>query len=346
MTNFKTLTVSAAAMVAAAILAPAAFANGDKTLVIENFVGRIDIQTEESASLDVREQGNAGSVSYEETGNGLNIDGGIMKPDSKKCVGYYGRFSWKTDKSERKGEFGGYRDLEDFPKLLVTAPDDVTLVIRNSIVFGTAGNLGAVDIEDRHCSKFTMGNVDGPLNLSISGSGDYSGGDVGDADVSVRGSGDADFGDARRVDVGISGSGDVTFENVGPANIELSGSGDIELGTVQGSIVVAIRGSGDVDVGDVSGGADLKSSGSSDIEIDSINGPLSITSRGSSTIEIDGGNAPTAEISVSGSGTVNFEGTANMADLSASGSGDIYIDEVTGETKSRESGSGDIHIGG
>jgi len=346
MTKFKTLTVSAAAIMAAALLTPAAFANGDKTLVIENFVGRVDIQTEEGANLDVREQGNAGSVSYEETGKTLEIDGGIKKPDSKKCVGYYGKFSWKSDKSERKGEFGGYRDLETFPKLLVTAPDDVTLVIRNSILFGTAGNLGAADIEDRHCSKFTMGDIDGALSLSISGSGDFTGGNVGDADVSVRGSGDADFGDARRVDIGISGSGDVTFENVGPASIELSGSGDIELGTVQGSIVVAVRGSGDVNTGDVYGGADLKSSGSSDIEIKSIDGPLSVISRGSSTIEIDGGTAPIAEISVSGSGTVNFEGTADMADLSASGSGDIYIDEVTGMTKSRESGSGDIHIGG
>ena len=315
------------------------------TLVVENFVGRLDIQTGPNEALDVSLQNQADSVSFEKTAFRLTVDGAIRKPDGNKCRGYYGKLSWLTKRSHKVSEVGGYEELKEYPKLTVTAPDDVHLILRNSIVFGTAGHIGSLDVKDQYCSKFSMGNVARQATLDVRGSGDFSGLDTGDLTIEISGSGDVTFQNSNRVKLDVMGSGDVSLKNVLDTRIDLKGSGDVDIETIAGDLSVSTRGSGDVEIGDTVGDVKLSSVGSSDIELDSINGNLDISSRGSSFISIDGGSAPHVSIHVMGSGTVDFDGTANTAELIASGSGDIYVGAVTDERNIRESGSADIEIG-
>jgi len=72
---------------------------------------------------------------------------------------YYGSFDIDLFKKNRSGEFGGYEDLEDYPQMTIRAPIDTVLVIKNSIAFLTAEDLGATDLDLRYCGKVNLGEL-------------------------------------------------------------------------------------------------------------------------------------------------------------------------------------------
>ncbi len=328
-------------------LSPIASAKNAPTLTIENFVGRIEIITSDGANLDVTRSSSASKTSYEETGHSLTVDGNIRKPDSKGCDGNRAIWSFtRNDESTNDGMWGGYKNLDDFPKLTITAPSNVHLVTRNTILFAKAGNIGSADITESHCGYITLGDIAGDARVTLNGSGDVHAGNAGNVITALSGSGDISFHNVANAEISLRGSGDINIDSSHNTSISLRGSGDVEIDAVDGPLEVSISGSGDVSLGDVNGNVSLTSSGSSDIEIDSMDGALEITSRGSSGIEIGGGNASPVDISVGGSGTVEFSGKAHDVDLSVSGSGDIIVDHATGRIATRISGSGDIEVNG
>lgn len=326
------------------IATPQAGAEESGVLIIENFVGRVEVVTSPDAEFDVIAQSNTSDVSFEDTRSSLTINGGIRKPDSDGCSGYYGKWSWNTNNKKRRGEFGGYDNIEDYPSLTITGPDTMRVVTRNSIIIGEVGNIGTLKIDDPYCSRLTIGDISGDANLNINGSGDFTVGNAGNVEAEISGSGDVTFEEIRNADLSVRGSGDFEASAAQNVLVSLRGSGDVEIESVLGNVQIDTRGSGDVEIGGRVANVSVDTAGSSDVSIEDMDGALEIQSRGSSYVEINGGQADPVNITVAGSGTIDFEGTARNADLSVYGSGDINIDRVIGKVRSRETGSGGIDI--
>lgn len=325
---------------AAVMLSAPAFADNHPELVIENFVGTVKVTTAGS-SVEITSQDNMSDVDVNTRGDSLNIDGGIRKPDGKKCKGYYS--VWNIN--NRSGRSGGYEDLDDYPILEIDAPADTVLVIRNAIPFLDAEDLGGADLEVDHCGKVNMGDISGPVTVSLNGSGDVTGGNAGDVDVDLRGSGDVAFDDVGTADINLLGSGDVELGSTYAMSVSLRGSGDVEADNVNGDFEAELKGSGDIEIGEVTGNASADLSGSGDIVIDEVTGgTLKLHTRGSGDIDVRGGDVDTLIVGSSGSSNVYFRGTAKDARLNASGSSDIMVDRVTGTVDQSDSGSADIKV--
>ncbi|MEP3889706.1 MAG: DUF2807 domain-containing protein [Hellea sp.] len=338
----KTLTIAA---LATTMLTGTAFANGPE-LLIEDFVGTIKIENSSSNNISITRDENMKGVNLVEQGDGLKIDGGIAKPESDKCKGYYGHYNFDLFKKKTSGDFGGYEDLEDYPQITVSVPQDAVLVIENSIAFVTAEDLGGTDLDLRHCGKVNLGNVKGDLRANIRGSADLTTKDVGDVYVDIKGSGDLEVQKAGFVSLSVAGSGDADFDDVLGADVSVSGSGDISFENIAGSLGATSRGSGDIEAGNVAGDFIYEAGGSGDLDIGDVVGKrISIDVSGSGDVEIDGGNVQTLNITASGASEVDYGGTAETADLVATGASDIWVDKVTGDVRSKERGAADISVG-
>lgn len=320
------------------------------TLNIEGFAGTLEIVTGDYD--DISFDGTDDEVSFDE-GRSFNINIDTDADDkfkSRSAKSYSATTGWehkgylncrtqKTDllglggssESEYKSQVkfkkrGDWVDVEDLPSLKVKGPRNMRLTVKDSLVFGTAGDLDSADIHIDSCGDMRIGDVDGELQLRINGSGDFDGGD---ADVFVgriNGSGDFSVKDVNSASVTVNGSGDGNLGHIGgDTDIKVQGSGDITADHVDGDVEIALRGSGDIMLGEVYGDADISINGSGDIEI-------------------NGGDLPSLYVDINGSGDVSVDATVDYADIEAYGSGDVEIAKVTGTVK--KSGHGDLEIDG
>ena len=336
--------LTSAAIFAMCALGAAAQA-GEATLTIKDFVGRITIETDGNQAIKVTNKTRAGDVDFDQDRESLVIDGGISNPDGDDCKGYYGNVSWSLfGKKEKKSEIGGYSDLDNYPDLTISGPEDMTLVIENSIPFGRAGNIGAADIEMQYCGRFFLGDINGPARFTVNGSGDIEAGNIETLQAKINGSGDLELRDVGDSDITIRGSGDVEFKDAENMNLSISGSGDAEGERISGAIYIKSSGSGDVDLESVDGELTYDSRGSGDLSINEVNGTAMLQVRGSGTADIDEGSLTELIVIATGSSDVHFGGRVQDADLTARGSSDVYVDTITGTRKTRTTGSGDIHI--
>lgn len=330
------------AFTASAAISPA-FAN--ETLLIENFIGTIKVETREGAPLRVTQSQNDKALRVYEQDGSLRLDGGIAKPNGEDCEGHYGRYnvSW-FNKKEKSGQFGGYANLDTFPIMTISAPDDVDVIIKNSIPFMTIGNMGALDVNLNYCGNLDIGDLSGNARVSIKGESDVTFGDIQNLDLSIKGSGDVTAGNADVVTIDLKGSGDIDLKDITAADIKSVGSGDIEIEKIRGPLVYISHGSGDFEADDILEGVVFEGHGSGDFSADSVSGDVSIQSRGSSSVDIDDGRVGTLLVSTSGSGDVEIDAIAENAELFASGSCSIYVRRVKGNTSMRGSGSSNIKV--
>ena len=330
------------ALISAAMTAPA-FAGPE--LFIEDFVGTVLVETTPDSTISISREDNMSGVNLYTDGGNLKIDGGIKNPEGNDCKGYYGSFSISLFKKQSDGRVGGYKNLDDFPKLSISAPKDTKLIIRNSIPFLTAGDLGAADLKLSSCGKVDLGHLSDDLMASIRGSADVDMGHVGgNATLEVRGSGDVTMGDAKDLYLKVSGSGDVEAGNVRAGEITVRGSGDVELGNVNGPLGVESSGSSDLDIGDVVGDFIYDGGGSGDLKVNSVSGRISVDINGAGDMSIHDGKATSLKVSASGASEFDFGGVAETADLYASGASHIYVNNVIGDVRSRETGAADIDV--
>ena len=316
------------------------------TITIEDFVGTVTIETDSGSRLDITDDRNTKSADIEIKNDTLTIDGGIHDPDGSDCKGYYGRYNISIfGKGPENGEFGGYKDLEDYPNITISASSDVHLIVRNSILFGNAGNIGSADLDMRYCGNLKTGDIAGDLDVRVRGSADLTTGDVSRVDAKVSGSGDLEMANIESGDISISGSGDLDLNNAGVLKVRVSGSGDVEFETVTGEGIFRVSGSGDVDGDEVLGGMSYDGSGSGDMKVDTVRGDVSIEVSGSGDVEIDDADIDHLYIRASGATDIDIDGEARSADLTASGASDIYVDTVTGSVEKSASKSADIEIG-
>lgn len=302
----KLKTISAfAATSCLALLATPTFAKDAPVLKIENFIGTVEIVTSSADKISVTD---ADGAKVTRSGSNLTIDDDIS-------IRSYNCRTRKNHVKIGKGKWSSfsktnYRDIEEYPHIKITAPEGVHLDVGSSIIFGNVETIGSAHLHIGSCGDMKFADVNGQLDLSVSGSGDVILGNAGVSDIS------------------ISGAGDVSAKNLASADIDVSGSGDLVLG-------------------DISGSVGIESSGAGDIEINSVTGDdLTIRVSGSSDIMISDGNVNTLLIKASGASDVTYYGSSKDAEARASGASDINIHSPSGHLRSSDSGAADINIRG
>lgn len=331
--------------VALAALTASAFADetGDfgniDDLVIEDFIGTVEIKT--SRSKDVRAVITDGkNASYPVH---MNVDAGILTiksdedPDDTR---------WWDDVNWRRNDERAFETfLEDYPRLVITAPRGTNVSLDSVVTLLNAGDIGGDLALKKGHVEGEVGNVQS-ADINIHGSADLKVGAVADAlEISIHGSGDVISGSASLLNVSIHGSGDVRVGDVdGAAAVQINGSGDVNIGDVGGATDLNVHGSGDITTGAVNGGADISVHGSGDISLASVAGKTSVAIHGSGDTEINGGRSEDLVVRVRGSGDFRHSGLATNPNVSVNGSGDVTISKSEGSI--RTSGDGDITIAG
>lgn len=327
------------------LLPQEAFANEVQTgtvlapvLKIENFIGKVTINNAETLSMT----GQAPDTLRQDARK-LVIDGG-EKFSNVNCRKTSAKISLAIGKKKWIGRSAGYKDLDQYPHLKVTVPENTKLIIKNSIVFGQSQTLGAADINVRSCGDLELGDITGPLDLKVNGSSNFQADNVGNADITITGSGDAQIAQAANVTVKVSGSGDIRLDDVQSLKARLTGAGDLQVGDVTDGFHVATSGSSDVKAKDINGTVDISGNGSSSVKTGSVHGNASIKLSGSGDVNIPRGEISHLNVYTTGSSDVRFNGVAHTAELEAYGSSDIHIKKITGTYKANSSRSADIHV--
>ncbi len=314
---------------ASALSAGTAFADSPPTLTLKNFIGTVDIVTEgEDITVSGQEKG---SVSHDR--NATTIDGGKSYKTSN-CKTSGGTISLSFGKKNWFKRIGGYKNLDEYPALKISVPEGTDLIVRDSVVFGSGEDFASVDAKIASCGSFKVGDIDGPLDLRVSGSGDFYAGTVGAANIRISGSGDVELGDIK--------GGDIKEATV----IKVSGSGDLNAGNITGDTKITTTGSGDVELGSIDGDLVYEGRGSSDLDAEAVNGRLSITVTGSGDVEIDDGLVTDLIISATGASEIDFGGVAGDVTIAASGASTVEIGQVTGEREIQASHGSDVEING
>ena len=327
--------------------APALADNEYPSLEISHFIGTVLI-TQEAGPITVEGED---KDTLTRKGGAVHINGGQVI-DNSRCRNVNGKVSLSFGKTNWNWMKGGYKNLDEYPSLRITVPADTALIVHDSVVFGTAPDLGAANIALSSCADLEIGDVAGPFEAQISGSGDLQVGDVfGQSRIKVSGSGDLETGDVSDLTLRISGSGDVDMGDIimsdgNTAGIRVSGSGDLEAENIAGHADMRISGSGDAQFDGLDGDLIYESSGSGDVYIKDIRaGRISIKTSGSGDVEIDDGDARSVFVSSSGSSEVDMAVITRDAVVNARGASEVYIKNASGEREVNRSGSASIRIG-
>ena len=341
LSTFKLATLTATSCLA--LLATAVTAKDAPTLTIENFIGTIDVRTGDYDKITVTD---ADGANVEQLKNGVLIDDDqtIKNTNCRKSkasikISVGGR-NWYKRK-------GGYKNLNEYPQLKITAPENTHLVIDNAVIFGDVDDIGSADIQVRSCGDLEFANISGHLDLSAAGSGDFTAQNIQSVEISTAGSGNVKIDDiANTVSISSAGSGDNNIGNVGgDFEYASAGSGDLQVDNIQGNTDITTAGSGDVEIDSIEGSLSYTSAGSGNFEADYVGGEkLSSKSGGSGSVEIDGGNVTELYVKIGGSGDVRYDGQSTNAELYASGSGEITVQEPSGSLCKKKRGSGSIRI--
>lgn len=295
----KPVITSAVIAAVAAIAAPAFAQSGEGPEVeIRHAVARVAVIVEDRADVAVEvEQGSSGlpAIQVSRVGNEVRIDGGLRRR------GFFNRGDGirecrsGPDNAPRPGDGAsvevrdhGRINISDAPLIVIRTPRQVD-VSASGAVFGSVGRgASSVELGNAGCGDWNVANTEGPVSLSIAGSGDIRAGNSTSLDVSIAGSGSATAGATRELDASIAGSGNVTVARIdGPVDVSIAGSGDVLVrdGTSP-DVDISILGSGDVSFGGVAGNVDVSLAGSGDVTIAQATGSVSRSIAGSGDIRI------------------------------------------------------------
>lgn len=283
--------------VALAALAGPALAK-EPSVEIRHAVARVAVVVEDRTDIAVEvQQGSSGlpPVRVSRSGDETRIDGGLGRrgwfggDNIRRCS--TGRGDGRAGEGASVEVRGvGRVDLADAPLIVIRTPRDVDLAATGA-VFGSIGRgARSVDLGNGGCGAWDIANVDGPLSLSIGGSGDMRAGTSTALDVSIGGSGSVSAGATRDLDVSIGGSGDVVVARLdGRMDVSIAGSGDVEVRTGNApELDVSIAGSGDVSFGGVAGDVDVSIMGGGNVDIARATGSVSRSVVGGGSVRIGG----------------------------------------------------------
>lgn len=282
--------------IAAAALAGPALAR-EPNVEIRHAVARVAVVVEDRADVAVEvEQGSSQlpAVRVSRVGDEVRIDGGLRRR------GWFGSNNGIRNcnigpRDARAGEGAsaevrglGRINLSDAPLIVIRTPRAVD-VSASGAVFGSVGRgATSVDLGNGGCGAWDIANVDGPLSLSIGGSGDMRAGTSRSLEVAIGASGSVTAGATGSLEIAIGGSGDVTVARIdGPLEVSIGGSGDVQVrGGTAPTVEIAIAGSGDVDFNGVAGDVDVSIMGGGDVNIARATGSVSRSIVGGGDVRI------------------------------------------------------------
>ncbi len=290
--------ITSAIVAAVAVMAAPAFAKDGPEVEIDHAVARVAVIVEDRADIAVEvEQGTSGlpAIQVTRVGNEVRIDGGLRRRGFLNRGDGIRDCRSGPDNAQRPGDGAsvevrdhGRINLPDAPLIVIRTPRQVD-VSASGAVFGSVGRgASSVELGNAGCGDWNVANTEGPVSLSIAGSGDMRAGTSASLDVSIAGSGSALAGATRELDASIAGSGNVTVARIdGPVDVSIAGSGDVMVrdGTSP-DVDISILGSGDVSFGGVAGNVDVSLAGSGDVTIARATGSVSRSIAGSGDIRI------------------------------------------------------------
>lgn len=288
--------VAVAALTAAA--AGPALAQSGPEVEIRHAVARVAVIVEDRNDIAVEvEQGASGlpAIRVERNGRDVRIDGGLQRRGLLRGGDGIRNCHSGPENARQPGEGAsvevrkvGRVNLSDAPLIVIRTPRNVN-VDASGAVFGSVGRgASSIDLGHAGCGAWNVANTDGPLSLSIGGSGDIRAGTSSALDISIGGSGSITAGATRGLDVSIGGSGDVVVARIeGPMDVSIGGSGDVDVraGTSP-EVSVSIAGSGDVTFGGVAGDVDVSLVGGGDVNIARATGSVSRSIVGGGDVNI------------------------------------------------------------
>lgn len=292
--------IASAIIAAAAVMAAPAFAQAGAgpEVEIDHAVARVAVIVEDRTDVAVEvEQGSSGlpAIQVSRVGNEVRIDGGLRRRGFLNRSDGIRNCRSGPDNAQRPGDGAsvevrdhGRINISDAPLIVIRTPRQVD-VSASGAVFGSVGR-GAASIElgNSGCGTWNVANTEGPVSLSIAGTGDIRAGTSTALDVSLSGAGSVLAGATRELDISVSGVGDIVIARVdGPADISLSGAGDVTVraGTSP-KLSISIAGVGDVDFRGVAGDVDVSLAGAGDVSIARATGTVSRSIAGAGDIRI------------------------------------------------------------
>ena len=295
----KPVIASAIIAAVAAAAAPALAKPGDGPEVeIRHAVARVAVIVEDRTDVAVEvEQGSSGlpAISVSRVRNEIRIDGGLRRRGFLNRGDGIRECRSGPDNAVRPGDGAsvevrdhGRINISDAPLIVIRTPRQVD-VSASGAVFGSVGRGAAsVDLGSSGCGYWNVANTDGPVSVSIGGSGDVRAGTSAALEVSIGGSGSVTAGATRGLEVSIGGSGDVAVARIdGPLEISIAGSGDVVVRDGSSpDVSVSIAGSGDVNFGGVAGDVDVSIAGGGDVTIARATGAVSRSIVGGGDIRI------------------------------------------------------------
>ena len=292
----KPVIVSAAAIALVALAGPALASPGPE-VEIDNAVARVAIVVEDRTDIAVEiEQGTSSlpALRVSRDGDNVRIDGGLRR----RGLFSGGGFIRNCRSGPAGGEPGvgasvevrrvGRVNLSDAPLIVIRTPRAVD-VDASGAVFGSVGRgATSVDLANGGCGHWNVANTEGPVSLSVAGSGDMRAGTSTALDISIGGSGSVTAGATGALDISIGGSGNVVVARVdGPTDVSIGGSGDVVIraGTAP-DLSISIAGSGDVNFGGVAGDVSVSVVGAGDVTVARATGSVSRSVVGSGDVRI------------------------------------------------------------
>jgi hypothetical protein len=291
--------IASAAIIAATALAVPAFAQAGQgpEVEIDNAVARVAVVVEDRTDIAVEiEQGTSDLPALGVTRNGddIRIDGGLRRRGLFSGGGSIRNCRSGPDSGQPgSGASVEVRDvgrvnLSDAPLIVIRTPRAVK-VDASGAVFGSVGRGAAsVELANGGCGTWHVANTEGPVSLSVGGSGDMRAGTSTALEASIAGSGSASAGATGSLEVSVAGSGDVVVARAdGPTDISIAGSGDVIVRAgAAPRLSISIAGSGDVTFGGVAGDVDVSIAGSGDVSVDRATGSVSRSVVGSGDVRI------------------------------------------------------------
>lgn len=290
--------VASAIVLAAAAMAAPALAKPGPEVEIRHAVARVAVIVEDRTDVAVEvEQGSSGlpAIQVSRIGNEVRIDGGLRRRGFLNRSDSIRECRSGPDNAARPGDGAsvevrdhGRINIPDAPLIVIRTPRNVN-VSASGAVFGSVGRGAAsVELGSSGCGYWNVANTDGPVSLSIGGSGDIRAGSSTSLDISIGGSGSVTAGATRDLEIAIGGSGDVAVARIdGPLDVAIGGSGDVLVrGGTSPDVSVSIAGSGDVSFAGVAGDVDVSIAGGGDVTIARATGSVSRSIVGSGDIRI------------------------------------------------------------
>ena len=286
---------STAVIAAAAVLSVPAQAKASPEVEIKDAVARVVVIVEDRADVAVEvTQGNTRlpAIQIRRRGDEIQIDGGLggrrFNDAIRNCRSGPADARQPGDGASVEVRDLGRINVADAPLIIIRSPRDVN-VSAGSAVFGAVGRgARSVELSNGGCGDWVVANTDGPLDLSLGGSGDIRTGTSRSLDASLGGSGTIRAGATGNLDLSLGGSGEAWVAAVdGEVDIAIGGSGEVSIPRGRASsFEVAIGGSGDIDFGGTAGDVSVAIAGSGDIRIAEVTGRVSRSIVGSGNIRI------------------------------------------------------------